>query len=120
MSNDEPDKMMRGVECGACGYLHKPIEPKDVQFIWQHVYRKRIHQIEGGKEDSRITEIGRDGSIAGNKRGGESGGDTSSHDKISPKKPRLVWNEERKKLFKKAVEIGGPSKFVIHAPININ
>ncbi|KAI8028139.1 Two-component response regulator ORR26 [Camellia lanceoleosa] len=55
----ETSKVMRGVQHGACDYLLKPIRMKELRHIWQHVFRKRIHetnnvkQVEGKKNHKR-------------------------------------------------------------------
>ncbi|KAF5950921.1 hypothetical protein HYC85_012914 [Camellia sinensis] len=41
----ETSKVMRGVQHGACDYLLKPIRMKELRHIWQHVFRKRIHEL---------------------------------------------------------------------------
>ena len=41
----ETSKVMRGVQHGACDYLLKPIRMKELRHIWQHVFRKRIHEV---------------------------------------------------------------------------
>ena len=38
----EVDRVMKGVQHGACDYLLKPIRMEELQNIWQHVIRKKI------------------------------------------------------------------------------
>ncbi|KAI7987478.1 Two-component response regulator ORR26 [Camellia lanceoleosa] len=45
MSLGETSKVMRGVQHGACDYLLKPIRMKELRHRWQHVFRKRIHEV---------------------------------------------------------------------------
>ncbi|XP_020221237.1 two-component response regulator ORR26 [Cajanus cajan] len=40
----ETSRVMKGVQHGACDYLLKPIRMKELRNIWQHVFRKRIHE----------------------------------------------------------------------------
>ncbi|KAK7319081.1 hypothetical protein RJT34_03794 [Clitoria ternatea] len=37
-------RVMKGVQHGACDYLLKPIRMKELRNIWQHVFRKRMHE----------------------------------------------------------------------------
>uniref|UniRef100_A0A7N0TAE4 Two-component response regulator n=1 Tax=Kalanchoe fedtschenkoi TaxID=63787 RepID=A0A7N0TAE4_KALFE len=41
----ETSRVMKGVQHGACDYLLKPIRMKELRNIWQHVFRKRIHEV---------------------------------------------------------------------------
>ena len=41
----ETSRVMKGVQHGACDYLLKPIRMKELKNIWQHVFRKKIHEI---------------------------------------------------------------------------
>ena len=36
---------MKGVQHGACDYLLKPVRMKELRNIWQHVYRKKMHEV---------------------------------------------------------------------------
>ena len=40
----ETRRVMKGVQHGACDYLLKPIRMKELRNIWQHVFRKRMHE----------------------------------------------------------------------------
>ncbi|KAH6823234.1 response regulator 11 [Perilla frutescens var. hirtella] len=44
----ETRRVMKGVQHGACDYLLKPIRMKELRNIWQHVFRKRVHEVRGG------------------------------------------------------------------------
>lgn len=52
----ETSRVMKGVQHGACDYLLKPIRMKELRNIWQHVYRKRIHEV----KDIEIHDINDD------------------------------------------------------------
>ncbi|KAL0918833.1 hypothetical protein M5K25_010874 [Dendrobium thyrsiflorum] len=52
----ETSRVMKGVQHGACDYLLKPIRMKELRNIWQHVYRKRIHEV----KDMEIHDINDD------------------------------------------------------------
>ncbi|KAH7684850.1 CheY-like protein [Dioscorea alata] len=41
----ETSRVMKGVQHGACDYLLKPVRLKELRNIWQHVYRKKIHEV---------------------------------------------------------------------------
>ena len=38
------DRVMKGIQHGACDYLLKPIRMEELQNIWQHVIRKKIRK----------------------------------------------------------------------------
>lgn len=50
----ETSRVMRGVQHGACDYLLKPIRMKELRNIWQHVYRKKIHDHDPALEEMLI------------------------------------------------------------------
>ncbi|GMP32665.1 hypothetical protein CsSME_00006325 [Camellia sinensis var. sinensis] len=81
----ETSKVMRGVQHGACDYLLKPIRMKELRHIWQHVFRKRIHEVrdieghEGTHDDKDFV------------------------DPSSVKKARVVWTVDLHQKFVKAV-----------------
>ncbi|KAL7197009.1 hypothetical protein ACSBR1_036926 [Camellia fascicularis] len=131
----ETSRVMRGVQHGACDYLLKPIRMKELRNIWQHVFRKRIHEvrdIEGheGYEETQMMRHGSDQSDDGQLFGG---GDLTSGkkrkdaenrhddkdfvDPSSVKKARVVWTVDLHQKFVKAVnQIGfdkvGPKKIL--------
>jgi two-component response regulator ARR-B family len=39
--NDDPKLVMKAIDLGACDYLLKPVQLKEVKMIWQHVIRKK-------------------------------------------------------------------------------
>ncbi|MQL98822.1 hypothetical protein Taro_031541 [Colocasia esculenta] len=41
----ETSRVMKGVQHGACDYLLKPVRMKELKNIWQHVLRKKIHEV---------------------------------------------------------------------------
>ncbi|KAG8054306.1 hypothetical protein GUJ93_ZPchr0001g31418 [Zizania palustris] len=41
----ETSRVMKGVQHGACDYLLKPVRMKELRNIWQHVYRKKMHEV---------------------------------------------------------------------------
>ncbi|XP_042046622.1 two-component response regulator ORR26-like [Salvia splendens] len=106
----ETSKVMKGVQHGACHCLVKPIRLKEIRSIWQHVFRRRMHQ-----RDDNSTNI-----HVGNKRkqidtvgvGAGAGVDRADPDPTPPnKKPRVVWTPELHQKFVSAVHcIGGLEK----------
>ncbi|GAB4840534.1 Two-component response regulator Orr26 [Ancistrocladus abbreviatus] len=106
----ETSKVMKGVQHGACDYLLKPIRMKELQNIWQHVYRKRMHEVRHIEshdiiEDIQMFRNGTDHSDCGHilscsdhtflkKREDIEGkhDDKDSSDPSSSKKPRVVWS----------------------------
>lgn len=124
----ETSRVMKGVQHGACDYLLKPIRMKELRNIWQHVYRKRIHEIKDienfeGFESLQMTRYGLDLSDDGHFFGGEDltarkrkesdskHDDRDSGDPSSTKKARVVWSVDLHQKFVKAVnQIGFDSK----------
>ncbi|XP_054804891.1 two-component response regulator ORR26-like isoform X2 [Prosopis cineraria] len=131
----ETSRVMKGVQHGACDYLLKPIRMKELRNIWQHVFRKRIHEareFEGheGFEGIHLMRNGSDQSDEGlsfaledmtsmkkrkdldNKHDDKEYGDPSS-----TKKARVVWSVDLHQKFVKAVnQIGfdkvGPKRIL--------
>ncbi|XP_042500754.1 two-component response regulator ORR26-like [Macadamia integrifolia] len=132
----ETSRVMKGVQHGACDYLLKPVRMKELRNIWQHVFRKKIHEVKEiesyeGFDDTRIMRNGSeefaDGPI-------HSGGDVSSskkrkdmdnkdneeqelNDPSAVKKARVVWSVDLHQKFVNAVnQIGfdkvGPKKIL--------
>ncbi|KAG6434961.1 hypothetical protein SASPL_106606 [Salvia splendens] len=101
----ETSKVMKGIQHGACHCLVKPIRLKEIRNVWQHVFRKRMHQ-----QDDNSTNI-----HVGNKRkqiitvGVGVGADPEDPDPTPlNKKPRVVWTPELHQKFVNAVHcIGG-------------
>ncbi|KAL0421499.1 UNVERIFIED_CONTAM: Two-component response regulator ORR26 [Sesamum latifolium] len=130
----ETSRVMKGIQHGACDYLLKPIRNKELQNIWQHVIRKRMHgarDIKGQEslDEIQVTRNGKQPSndrcsfsrymVSGKKRkcvenkrrDGEYG------DPPSEKKSRLLWKPDLHQKFEKAVhQIGlykvGPKKIL--------
>ncbi|CAN1295346.1 Two-component response regulator ARR11 [Linum perenne] len=132
----ETSRVMKGVQHGACDYLLKPIRMKELRNIWQHVLRKRIHEVRdieggggGGIESSSIQMsddahlsffCGSGDDLASMKKRKDQyyyyddNNDTSSS---SAKKARVVWSVDLHQKFVKAVnQIGydkvGPKKIL--------
>ncbi|XP_052204639.1 two-component response regulator ORR26 isoform X2 [Diospyros lotus] len=132
----ETSRVMRGVQHGACDYLLKPIRMKELRNIWQHVFRKRIHEVRDIESHESFEELhmmmrhGSDQSDDGhfligcevtsgkkrkdveNKHDNKDFGDPSS-----VKKARVVWTVDLHQKFVKAVnQIGfdkvGPKKIL--------
>ncbi|KAL7149200.1 hypothetical protein ABFS83_05G023700 [Erythranthe nasuta] len=132
----ETSRVMKGVQHGACDYLLKPIRMKELRNIWQHVFRKRIHEvrdIEGYESIEEINNMMRCGTeqfedgflfsgdfITGKKRKDV---DSKYDDRVcgesssSAKKARVVWTVDLHQKFVRAVnQIGfekvGPKKIL--------
>ncbi|KAG0496584.1 hypothetical protein HPP92_001275 [Vanilla planifolia] len=134
----ETSRVMKGVQHGACDYLLKPIRMKELRNIWQHVYRKRIHEVKD-LESYDINEdihILRNGSEYSDDKIFMSTSDTCSsrkrkdldtkdysysdhemNDSATVKKARVVWSVDLHQKFVNAVDqIGfekvGPKKIL--------
>ncbi|KAK9277056.1 hypothetical protein L1049_006595 [Liquidambar formosana] len=130
----ETSRVMKGVQHGACDYLLKPIRMKELRNIWQHVFRKRIHEVRDIESFECIEDIQmmRNGSDRYEDGHLLSGGDLTSvrkrkdfenkyddKDFVDPstKKVRVVWTVDLHQKFVKAVnQIGfdkvGPKKIL--------
>ncbi|XP_057811092.1 two-component response regulator ORR26-like isoform X2 [Salvia miltiorrhiza] len=122
----ETSRVMKGVQHGACDYLLKPIRMKELRNIWQHVFRKRIHEvrdIEGHESlDEMMLRGGADLSDDGFFFGGDpvsgkkrkdvdyKGDDRVGGDPSSLKKARVVWTVDLHQKFVKAVNLIGFEK----------
>jgi two-component response regulator (ARR-B family) len=128
----ETSRVMKGVQHGACDYLLKPIRMKELRNIWQHVFRKKIHEIRDiESHDSydgiQISRNGSDLSDDGHMFCGEDlaygkkrKDFENKHDDIgdhsSTKKHRVVWSVDLHQKFVKAVnQIGFDSKYGINS-----
>lgn len=125
----ETSRVMKGVQHGACDYLLKPIRMKELRNIWQHVFRKRIHEVKDieGHENFDEIRILRSGSeqfddgylfsgdpVSGRKRKDAENkhDDRVCGDLSSMKKARVVWTIDLHQKFVKAVnQIGFESTF---------
>lgn len=126
----ETSRVMKGVQHGACDYLLKPIRMKELRNIWQHVFRKRIHEVRDieNLEGIDSLQMMRNGSDASDDSRFYSGEETFTssrkrkdeykHDdkdfteaSSSTKKARVVWSVDLHQKFVKAVnQIGYDSK----------
>lgn len=127
----ETSRVMKGIQHGACDYLLKPVRMRELKNIWQHVFRKKIHE---GK-DFESYECMRDVQMMLNRsnelddghllKGGELGAvrkrkdmenrrfdDQESLDLSTSKKARVVWSIDLHQKFVDAVnQIGIDSKY---------
>ncbi|KAK7359427.1 hypothetical protein VNO77_01387 [Canavalia gladiata] len=131
----ETSRVMKGVQHGACDYLLKPIRMKELRNIWQHVFRKRIHEAREfesleGFESIHLLRNGSDQSDDGNlfaveemtsmkkrKDVDNKHDDREFGDHSPTKKARVVWSVDLHQKFVKAVDqIGfdkvGPKKIL--------
>ncbi|KAL8230102.1 hypothetical protein R6Q57_015002 [Mikania cordata] len=126
----ETSRVMRGVQHGACDYLLKPIRMKELRNIWQHVYRKKIHEMkdtechEGLEEILMMRNVSKqqsdDGYLfcGGDMTPGSKKRKDSEHkyeekeftDHSSVKKARVVWTFDLHQKFVKAVNLIGFEK----------
>ncbi|KAF5197651.1 Two-component response regulator [Thalictrum thalictroides] len=125
----EISRVMKGVLHGACDYLLKPIRMKELQNIWQHVLRKKIHEVkdmeipEGSEgvqhmknnldafDDSHLL-VGGDLSSARKRKDFESHelDDQEFSDASAAKKTRVVWSVDLHQKFVSAVNLIGLDK----------
>lgn len=131
----ETSRVMKGVQHGACDYLLKPIRMKELRNIWQHVFRKRIHEVKEIENHEGLEEIQfmrsiydhpEDGNyptgndlISGKKRKDFENrhDDRDCNESSSVKKSRVVWTVDLHQKFVNAVNhIGfdkvGPKKIL--------
>ncbi|KAF8413762.1 hypothetical protein HHK36_001755 [Tetracentron sinense] len=124
----ETSRVMKGVQHGACDYLLKPVRMKELRNIWQHVFRKKIHEVKDieGIEDIQMMRNESDEFDDGYLL---SGGDMSSvkkrkdlenreHDDqefcdhSGVKKARVLWSVDLHQKFVNAVnQIGFDSEY---------
>ncbi|CAM9001289.1 unnamed protein product [Rhodiola kirilowii] len=124
----ETSRVMKGVQHGACDYLLKPIRMKELRNIWQHVLRKRIHEVRDVEshesfEAIQMMRIGCDQANVGYYLNG--GGDVSATRKRKDvdnkvierelgdgfaKRARVVWTVDLHQKFVKAVNLVGLEK----------
>ncbi|XP_050206298.1 two-component response regulator ARR11 [Mercurialis annua] len=123
----ETSRVMKGVEHGACDYLLKPIRMKELKNIWQHVLRKKIHEVRDieileGMDSMPMTRIGFDHSEDGHlfygddltsvkkRKDIENKHDDKEGENSSTKKARVVWSVDLHQKFVKAVNLIGFDK----------
>ncbi|CAA7395901.1 unnamed protein product [Spirodela intermedia] len=124
----ETSRVMKGVQHGACDYLLKPVRMKELRNIWQHVFRKKIHEVketenydsyEDNNIRSRLDEF--NGGFHPSKKRKDNHHkeymEQSFGDSVSVKKARVVWSVDLHQKFVTAVnQIGfdkvGPKKIL--------
>jgi len=126
----ETSRVMKGVQHGACDYLLKPIRMKELRNIWQHVFRKRIHEAKEFESFESFESMMRNGSelsdegnlfavedVTSTKKRKDADNkhdDKECMDPSSTKKARVVWSVDLHQKFVKAVnQIGFDSKFLL-------
>ncbi|CAL4946069.1 unnamed protein product [Urochloa decumbens] len=131
----ETSRVMKGVQHGACDYLLKPVRMKELRNIWQHVYRKKMHEVKEieGNDSCDDLQIFRNGCEGFEERGlfmradsdcmrkrkdvDKDHADQDSSDGATVKKARVVWSVDLHQKFVNAVnQIGfdkvGPKKIL--------
>ncbi|WOK94517.1 two-component response regulator ORR26 isoform X1 [Canna indica] len=131
----ETSRVMKGVQHGACDYLLKPVRMKELRNIWQHVYRKKMHELKEIEthihEDFNILRNGYEDLedrylIGGTETNSvrkrkdvdcKEFGDQEINDASAVKKARVVWSVDLHQKFVNAVnQIGfdkvGPKKIL--------
>ncbi|XP_049354888.1 two-component response regulator ARR2-like [Solanum verrucosum] len=129
-ADDSKDVVMKGVTHGACDYLIKPVRIEALKNIWQHVIRKKKHElkdkdfdqstsVEDGDqqqkppEDVDYSSSANEGNWKSSKRRKEEEDETEERDDLSTsKKPRVVWSVELHQQFVQAVNQLGIDKAV--------
>ena len=126
----ETSRVMKGVQHGACDYLLKPVRMKELRNIWQHVYRKKMHEvkeIEGNDsyDDLQMFRNGVEGfderdlfmradsdTMRKRKDVNKDHADQDSSDGATVKKARVVWSVDLHQKFVNAVnQIGFDSEY---------
>lgn len=125
----ETSRVMKGVQHGACDYLLKPVRMKELRNIWQHVYRKKMHEVKEieGNDSCDDLQIFRSGMEGFDERGlfmradsdtmrkrkdmDKDHADQDSSDGATAKKARVVWSVDLHQKFVNAVnQIGFDSE----------
>jgi two-component response regulator ARR-B family len=123
----ETSRVMKGVQHGACDYLLKPVRMKELRNIWQHVYRKKMHEvkeIEGNFDDPQLFRNGCEGfeergifmraesdTMRKRKDADRDHADQELSDGTTVKKARVVWSVDLHQKFVNAVnQIGFDSE----------
>ena len=125
----ETSRVMKGVQHGACDYLLKPVRMKELRNIWQHVYRKKMHEVKEieGNDSCDDLQIFRNGVEGFDERGlfmradsdtmrkrkdmDKDHADQDSSDGATVKKARVVWSVDLHQKFVNAVnQIGFDSE----------
>uniref|UniRef100_A0ACD5X867 Uncharacterized protein n=1 Tax=Avena sativa TaxID=4498 RepID=A0ACD5X867_AVESA len=130
----ETSRVMKGVQHGACDYLLKPVRMKELRNIWQHVYRKKMHEvkeIEGNDscDDLQMLRYGFEGfdekglfmtvdsDTTRKRKDVDKDHADQDSDGAAAKKARVVWSVDLHQKFVNAVnQIGfdkvGPKKIL--------
>lgn len=132
----ETSRVMKGVQHGACDYLLKPVRMKELKNIWQHVYRKKMHELKEiqthyNNEDINILRYGSEDLDDRNLTDGITNissarkrkdvdykefGDQEFGDSSRLKKARVVWSVDLHQKFVTAVnQIGLDSEYELIA-----
>lgn len=126
----ETSRVMKGIQHGACDYLLKPVRMKELRNIWQHVFRKKIHEVretenydsyEDNNIRSRLDELDENlvfnGAFHSSKKRKDNHYrehmEQSFGDSVAVKKARVVWSVDLHQKFVNAVnQIGFDSKYL--------
>jgi two-component response regulator (ARR-B family) len=126
--NGERETVYKGIAHGACDYLVKPVNLKELKNIWQHVVRKTYVVVNHNSSDSDdadqrvvqrvIAEDEQGGSTSRrcSKKKRSSGNDSYENNErarvqTTRKKPRVSWTGELHARFLEAVDqLGVDSK----------
>ncbi|KAJ8573912.1 hypothetical protein K7X08_010423 [Anisodus acutangulus] len=129
-ADDSKDVVMKGVTHGAYDYLIKPVRIEALKNIWQHVVRKKKHELkdnnydqsgsveEGDRqqkasEDVDYSSSANEGNCKNSKKRKEEEEEADERDDASAlKKPRVVWSVELHQQFVQAVHQLGIDKAV--------
>ncbi|KAL1548148.1 two-component response regulator ARR2-like [Salvia divinorum] len=129
-ADDSKQVVMKGVTHGACDYLIKPVRIEALKNIWQHVVRKKQHELkdkdlehsgsveEGDRqpktyEDADCSHSANEGNWKNSKRRKDEEDEAEDRDDTSAlKKPRVVWSVELHQQFVTAVNQLGIDKAV--------
>ncbi|KAM0926100.1 hypothetical protein ACQ4PT_003920 [Festuca glaucescens] len=130
----ETSRVMKGVQHGACDYLLKPVRMKELRNIWQHVYRKKMHEVKeiedhDSCDDLQMLRYGFDGfdekglfmtvdsDTTRKRKDADKDHADQDSDGAAAKKARVVWSVDLHQKFVNAVnQIGfdkvGPKKIL--------
>eukprot|EP00261_Vitis_vinifera_P040928 XP_019082171.1 PREDICTED: two-component response regulator ORR26-like isoform X1 [Vitis vinifera] len=120
----EMNRVMKGVQSGACDYLLKPVRMEELKNIWQHVLRKKIH--EGKNSQVMISRSSNELDDGQQLNGGEVSAtrkrkdmenrrhdDQKSVEPSTSKKARVVWSIDLHQKFVDVVTQIGYDRFCI-------
>jgi two-component response regulator (ARR-B family) len=124
----ETSRVMKGVQHGACDYLLKPVRMKELRNIWQHVYRKKMHEVKeiedhDSCDDLQMLRYGFEGfdekglfmtvdsDTTRKRKDADKDHADQDSDGAAAKKARVVWSVDLHQKFVNAVnQIGFDSK----------